>query len=406
MGQSLRLLYLAFALLLPLLVTACGEKPEEIKKPHFKEVTFSALDGWENDNFAEALDVLQKSCARIIHRPGEHKFGPDTWSGTYGDWKPTCQKALTVIDLGNGEARAFFEAYFTPYSISASKRKKDKDGLFTGYYEPSLRGTKEKMSESQSPLYTRPDDLIMVQLGDFRDDLKGRRIAGRVVNGRLFPYEDRAEIEAGKLSPARQDIIAWANDPIDAFFLQIQGSGRIYLEDTMEEIRVGYAAQNGHPYFAIGRALIDKGELTKETVSLQTIRAWLEAHPERAAAIMNLNKSYVFFTKLEGDGPLGGEGIALTPGRSLAIDHSLYPYGMPLWVDIEHPDENLPAIRRVMMAQDTGGAIRGAVRGDVFWGHGEEAEYYAGHMKSEGQYWALLPKSLAPAITAYQQTIQ
>ena len=246
----------------------------------------------------------------------------------------------------------------------------------------------------------------MVQLGDFRDDLKGRRIAGRVVNGRLFPYEDRAEIEAGKLSPARQDIIAWANDPVDAFFLQIQGSGRIYLEDTMEEIRVGYAAQNGHPYFAIGRALIDKGELTKETVSLQTIRAWLEANPERAAAIMNLNKSYVFFTKLEGDGPLGGEGIALTPGRSLAIDHSLYPYGMPLWVDIEHPDENLPAIRRVMMAQDTGGAIRGAVRGDVFWGHGEEAEYYAGHMKSEGQYWALLPKSLAPAITAYQQTIQ
>lgn len=176
-------------------------------------------------------------------------------------------------------------------------------------------------------------------------------------------------------------------------FLQIQGSGRVIMDDGTT-ISVGYAGQNGHPYYAVGRELIKMGVLTKETVSMQAIEQWLSDNPARADEIMNTNRSYVFFQELDGEGPLGGENIALTPLRSLAIDRSLLPYGMPLWVDIAPPMEGEHGLQRLMIAQDTGGAIRGPVRGDVFWGYGERAEIIAGHMKSNGRYWALLPKSL------------
>ena len=235
--------------------------------------------------------------------------------------------------------------------------------------------------------------LVMVNLGEFRDELKGERIAGRVRDGRLKPYESHAEILSGQLPVEQDRALVWVDSAIDAFFLQIQGSGIVSLDDGTI-MRVGYAGQNGHPYYAIGRELVKRGELTKDKVSLQTIRSWLQAHPDQAQDVMTLNKSYVFFQEQKSEGPKGGEGVALTARRSLAVDHSIIPYGMPVWLQAEAPDHTIDTINRLMVTQDTGGAIRGAVRGDFFWGYGTQAEYYAGKMKSQGRYWFLLPKSL------------
>lgn len=350
---------------------------------------FSALPDWGTDKAAEILPAFEKSCLRIMKNDPEKPFGLIEQAGKYGAWQTICHDMQNLSSRDDMNVQRFFETHFTPYQVLSGE---DPYGLFTGYYEASLNGSRVKSDVYNTPLHKRPDDLIMVDLGLFREHLKGERIAGRVENGALKPYEPRDQIIAGNW-PYNQDdqVLAWVDDPVDAFFLQIQGSGRILLEDG-SMIRAGYAAQNGHPYYAIGRELIKMGYLTKETVSMQSIRAWLEANPDQAEAIMNTNKSYVFFEELNGEGPLGGENVALTPTRSLAIDRSLLPYGLPLWVDIEPPMEGLPPLKRLMMAQDTGGAIRGAVRGDVFWGYGAEAEMLAGHMKSKGRYWALLPK--------------
>lgn len=244
------------------------------------------------------------------------------------------------------------------------------------------------------PLLQRPADLVAVELGGFRDSLKGERIAGRIDGNRLVPYETRAEIDAGALGDRARPLV-WVDDPIDAFFLHIQGSGKVALDDG-SAIRVGYAGQNGHVYFAIGRELIRREVLTRETVSLQTIRAWMEANPAEAEPLMHLNPSYIFFRELDRGGPVGAQNVILTPQASLAIDRSLLPLGAPMWVDVQDPLAPETRWRRLMIAQDTGGAIRGPVRGDVFWGAGAEAEARAGVMKSRGRYWLLLPAGVDP----------
>ncbi len=371
-----------------LLVSACETVPsKDTEKPvelRLKETSFAALPGWGQDDLHSFIPAFKKSCERILKKPADKALGPLTQAGTYGDWQPICRSAMNIQPQN---AKTFIENRFTPYLVSDAG---DADGLFTGYYEASLKGSLQKYGPYQTPLYKRPDDLVMVQLGEFRDDLKGRRIAGRVIDGKLKPYESREQIVAGNW-PHNQEVLVWVDDPVDAFFVQIQGSGVVQLNDG-NVMRIGYAGQNGHVYYAIGRELIERGELTKEEVSLQTIRAWLEKHPAQADEIMNTNASYVFFRELDGEGPLGGEGVALTAGRSLAIDRSLISYGVPVWTDIEPPSASVGKIRRLMVAQDTGGAIRGAVRGDVFWGFGERAEAIAGPMKSRGQYWILLPR--------------
>jgi len=236
---------------------------------------------------------------------------------------------------------------------------------------------------------------VMVDLRDFADAPTPRRIGGRVVNGRLVPYASRADIVAGAL--ARQGLeLVWVDDPIDAFFVQIQGSGVVQLAEG-GTMRIGYAGQNGHAYTAIGRELIAEGALTRETVSMQSIRAWLLAHPERADEMMNRNASYVFFEALEGDGPIGSQGVVLTPERSLAIDREFIAQTTPIWVDTMAPipgqDGEAPW-RRLVVAQDTGGAIRGPVRGDIYWGSGERAADIAGRTKGTGRYYLLLPNEL------------
>jgi len=349
--------------------------------------SFADLDGWAEDPVGEALSALLRSCQKISGRTPAKLL---MLAGSDGDWDKICLAAKDV-ELGDDAAsHAFFERWFRPFVASDRGNRR---GLFTGYYEPLLKGSREPHPDYPVALLKRPPSLIEVDLGKFADDLAGRRISGHVVSGRLLPFPTRAEIADGALDD--EDLaLVWVKDPIAAFFLQIQGSGRVEFEDG-DVMQVGYAGQNGHPYFAIGRELIAREALTPETVSLQTIRDWLEAHPSEATDVMNLNRSYVFFQTIEGEGPIGAQGVPLTPGRSLAVDRKFVPLGVPIWLETTKPaladGEKGEPWNRLMIAQDTGGAIRGPVRGDVFWGYGTEAEEIAGRMKSPGRYWILLP---------------
>ena len=351
--------------------------------------SFSALPGWNLDRQEEALAAFTRSCTRILEQPPEQPFGPDPLMGAVAAWQAPC-RALPAPGATPSEARTFFETWFAPWQ--ATMAGQEDEGLFTGYYEASLKGSRTRQGPYQYPLRLRPSDLVMVDLGDFRAEFKGQRIAGRVTGGQLKPYEDRAAITRGALPGDSQLHFVWVDNPVDAFFLQIQGSGRILL-DSSAMLRVGYDGQNGWPYYAIGRELVRRGYLDIDQVSMQSIRAWLAAHPDQADEIMNTNKSYVFFKVLEGDGPRGAEGVTLEPGRSLAIDYARLPYGAPVWIATAPPVPGEPSLERLMVAQDTGGAIRGAVRGDVFWGYGERAENLAGRMKASGRAWLLLPKA-------------
>lgn len=350
--------------------------------------SFADLPGWADDRHAEFLPAFARTCARLARLPDDRETG---LGGRAADWRAPCAQAAAVPVGDNAAAKRFLETAFRPFL--ASDEAAGPDGLFTGYYEPELRGSLTRGGAYTIPLRARPADLVMVDLGEFRPELRGQRIAGNVVNGNLRPYPARAGINQGAIDN-RADVLVWVDDPVDAFFLEIQGSGRVVLPDG-RVLRLGYAAQNGQPYVAIGRTLIERGALTRETVSMQSIRAWLSANPAEARAVMETNPSYVFFRVLDGDGPLGAEGVALTPGRSLAVDRSLIAMGVPLWLDAEDPLTPNTRIRRMMMAQDTGGAIRGAVRGDVFWGAGAEAAERAGKMRSPGRYWILLPQAIA-----------
>jgi membrane-bound lytic murein transglycosylase A len=388
---SFRWIGTVLAAVLIAFLTACApEAPKEPVPPKLtiKPVRFEDLEGWRTDTQAEALDAFARSCGKLVVQPKERAVGV---AGTIADWTAPCTALLQVPHGDDAAARAFFETWFLPYSASDNDKP---EGLFTGYYEAELRGSSRPGGRYMVPLYRKPDDLVMVDLGEFRDNLKGERIAGRVVDGRLRPYEDRTRIEGGALKGRNLEMV-WVDDPVEAFFLHIQGSGRITLEDG-SVMRVGYAGQNGHPYVAVGRELIARGVLTKENVSMQSIREWLHANPGEAAGLMNKNPSFVFFRSLDGEEPLGAQGVALTPGRSLAVDRSFVPYGLPVWLDAQDPLDDAARIRRLMVAQDTGGAIRGPVRGDVFWGHGADAELRAGRMKSPGRYYLLIPRTVTP----------
>lgn len=367
-----------------LILAACAGRAPEEDSLRLKPASYDDLPGWNAEDFAGFTDAFGRSCERILKQAPEKTFGPDGIGGTYGDWQPAC-RAMPAAD----NTKLYIEQWFNPYLATGSGAEK---GLFTGYYEASLHGSKTRRGSYRHPLYKRPNDLVMVDLGEFRDELKGQRIAGRVIDARLRPYEDRASIMSGNW-PHNDKVLAWVDNPVDSFFLHIQGSGRILL-DNGEQMRVGYDGQNGHVYYAVGRELIKRGELTKENVSMQAIRQWMADHPGQADEIMNTNRSYVFFRELTEDGPEGGEGVTLTPLRSLAIDRSKMPYGTPVWLDIPEPSSGETPLRRLMVAQDTGGAIRGPVRGDVFWGYGPQAENMAGKMKAEGRYWLLLPKTI------------
>lgn len=377
-----------------LALSACAPKPPPEPPPAkltLAPADFRDMPGWAADRHAEALPVLARSCDRLVRQPADRALGPDGAMGRISDWIAPCKSLASVPAGDDAAARAWFEEWFRPWLAGNNG---EPEGLFTGYYEAELRGSRTRQGPYQTPLRKRPDDLVMVDLSEFRPHLKGERIAGRVVDGRLRPFEDRKAIEGGALDGKGLELV-WVDDPVDAFFLHIQGSGRVMLDDGTE-LRVGYDGQNGHPYVAIGRELVARGALTREEVSMQTIRAWLDANPAEVREMLWANPSYVFFRPLEGEGPIGGQGVPLTPGRSIAVDRSWVAYGTPLWLDAEDPLDGTARLRRLMVAQDTGGAIRGPVRGDFFWGHGADAELRAGKMKSKGRYWLLIPRTATP----------
>lgn len=364
-----------------------------------RAASFADLDGWQTDDMRGSVRAFARSCKAMLRRDDGKSVGPDPRMGTIGDWRKVCEMAVSIdVDaLRKEDARAFFQSDFKPY-LSGNNDKAE--GLFTGYYEPELRGQLTRDETFKTPLYLKPDDMVSVDLGDFRDDLKGTKLVGRLSGSSLKPYYDREEIEEGALSGRDLEMV-WVDDAVDAFFLQIQGSGRVVLPDS-SVLRVGYAATNGHPYFAIGRELIERGALTRETVSLQTIRKWLHENPAEADAVMNTNASYVFFQPLKSDpndpdaGPLGSQGVPLEPGRSLAVDRRFHAMGVPVWLETRDPMNVDRNFHRLMIAQDTGGAIRGPVRGDIFFGPGEDAALFAGHMNRPGQKYVLLPNTIDP----------
>lgn len=388
------------------LMAGCDQEPETPPEPPAQPPTepraalepasFAALPGWAEDGQAEALGAFLRSCERLGRLPADKPMLADgPWAGRVGDWLPLCEAAASVPPTA-GTARGFFEEGFRPWRLTDAGRD---EGLFTGYYEPWLEGAEAPDERFRFPLYRRPPDMVSVDLGRFAPDLAGRKITGRVEDGRLVPYPERAEIVGGALKDRGLELV-WVDDPIAAFFVQVQGSGQVRLPGG-EALRVGYDGQNGQPYRAIGKDLVEMGALPKDGVSLQSIRDWLRANPDRADEVMNKNRSFVFFRPLphlaDAPGPPGAQEAPLTPGRSLAVDRRFVPLGAPLWLDVAapHPEDPRP-LRRLVVAQDTGGAIKGPVRGDLFWGAGPEAEFAAGHMQSRGRYYILLPRSLTP----------
>ncbi|WP_313033079.1 murein transglycosylase A [Massilia alkalitolerans] len=343
--------------------------------PLMTPTTFSALPGWEQDDLRQAWPALLQSCRGLAGKP---------------DWKAVCAAARAVDGSDAAAVRGFFESRFVPNLVRAADGADT--GLITGYYEAMLYGSRKRAGAYQTPLYRVPSDLLTVDLGSVYPQLKGMRLRGRLSGKTVAPYSSRAEIAR---APFAGKELVWVNDPVDAFFLEVQGSGRVQL-DTGETVRVAYADQNGHPYKAIGRWLVEQGELTAEEATAQGIRAWIAANPGRRQELFNVNPSYIFFReeKLPDPslGPKGALGVPLTPGRSVAIDPAFVPLGAPLYLATTEAGSEVP-MRRLMMAQDTGGAIRGAVRADFFYGFGPDAMDRAGKMKQRGMVWVLLPRA-------------
>jgi membrane-bound lytic murein transglycosylase A len=359
---------------------------------HLTPASYADLPGWSSADLSAALAAFKRSCGDLAKKNPTALMGGAGYAGTVGDWLEACRAA----PQSGSEARRFFEAMFTPVAVN----KDTDDGLFTGYYEPELHLSHTQHGAFQTPIYGVPDDLITVDLGLFKDSLKGEHVTGRVQGTTLIPYADRAEINRKGLPHAQ--VLAWSDDPVSVFFLHIQGSGRAAFDDGSAG-RIAYAGQNGRPYTPIGRTLIREGAMQKADLSMQGIRIWLKAHPDQAQRIMETDASFVFFDEEPlGDAALGAngsEGVPLTPGASLAVDQHVHALGVPLWLSLDEHSTALPR-NRLMIAQDTGGAIKGAVRGDVYFGFGEKPEWNAGHMKAAGAMFVLLPKDLARKLPA------
>jgi membrane-bound lytic murein transglycosylase A len=305
-------------------------------------------------------------------------------------WKEICDQALALGEVDDTAARGFFESRFIPHRFNGSGP--EGRGLVTGYYEPLLKGQLTPDERYRHPLYRRPEDLIRVDLGELYPELKGKKVRGRLEGRRLLPYFDRAAID-GEPSPLAGNELLWVDDPVDAFFLHIQGSGRVRLPDG-RIVAVGYADQNGHPYRSIGKLLSERGEIPREQISMPSIRDWLSRHPDQAGDLLDSNASYVFFQLREDaeENARGSLNVPLTPGRSVAVDRSRIPLGTPVWLDSSYPGPDAAPLRRLVLAQDTGGAIKGYARADLFWGHGEKAERLAGEMKQDASFHVLLPR--------------
>lgn len=359
---------------------AAVSAPSSVKpSDYLRRASFSDLPGWTDDDTRLSWPALLATCQAL---------------GKRAEWQEVCRLSSEVNASDESMVRRFYETQFVPHQI----RNLDgtTQGTATGYYEPLLRGARSRMGPYQTALYRVPDDLLTIDLSILYPELKNMRLRGKLAGGKVVPYSSRAELMKKDLLAGKE--LVWVDNPIDAFFLQVQGSGRVVIEPGGEIIRLAYSDQNGHPYRSIGRYLVDRGELNLEQASMQGIKAWYLANPLRRDELLNANPSFVFFREEKildsSKGPKGSLGVPLTPQRSIAIDPQFVPLGAPVFLSTTHPNSESP-LRRLVLAQDTGGAIRNPVRADFFWGFGDQAGELAGRMKQSLFMWVLLPHSLA-----------
>jgi len=377
------------ALLALALLAACSTAPKpsvptpagDAPYPPFTVSKWEMLPDWQTIDLQQALVAFGQSCNALKNKP---------------DWQSICTRANNLAQSDNTSLRAFFEEGFTPYQVFNPDGTSQ--GLITGYYEPKLYGSRVKTKRFRYPLYGVPDDLLTIDLSEVYPQLKDLRLRGRIEGNRVIPYYNRGDIDHGK-APLQGRELFWVDNAVELFFLQIQGSGRIELPDG-SLVKVGYANQNGHPYTSIGKILVDMGAFTIEESSMQNIKLWAQKNPDKLDSLLEQNPSYVFFRELPANlsAPLGALGVPLTNEYSLAVDTRTIPLGAPVFLSTTYPNTTEP-LNRLMLAQDTGGAIRGAVRGDFFWGFGDQAGTQAGRMKQTGQMWVLFPKGAEPALS-------
>jgi len=358
-------------------------EPKELAKiadySLLKPAQWEEVDGLQTDNLSQAWPAWMQSCSTLVNKPV---------------WQKVCSAGLQLNSQTAGKpvssaVQAYYKQYFTVYKTT--NLDGTDNGLITGYYEPLLKGSRTKSAQYPYPLYAPPGDLITVELDSLFPELKYKRVRGRLVGNKLVPYYNRAEIESD-VTPVKGRELLYVDDIIDVFFLQIQGSGLVRL-DNGEQVHVGYADQNGHTYNSIGRLLIERGELTLAQASMQGIKNWARSNLDKVRELLNNNPSYVFFRELPAGlpGPLGALGVPILGERSVAVDPKFVPLGAPVFLSTTEPNSSKP-LKRLMMAQDTGGAIKGGVRADFFWGAGPDAGAKAGAMKQTGKIWVLLPK--------------
>ncbi|MEJ2123529.1 MAG: MltA domain-containing protein [Alphaproteobacteria bacterium] len=345
-----------------------------------RPVEFSEIEGWAKDDHAAAFKTFRLSCRVFLH--------PNVKPKPSAEIKAVCELARMLPNtLSRDDARSFFEANFTPYFV----RRPEKSALLTGYFEPEIQGSLTPNEAHSVPVYAKPDDLVLITSAVDRGDLPAELTAARMTSEGLKPYYTRREIDEGVLK-GRGLEIAYISDPYEAFIMQVQGSGVIKL-DNGKRIRIGFAGKNGHPYTSIGKVLTKRGVFQGGMASMPKILSWMRSEPTQAREVMWQNKSYPFFSRIKGDAPRGAMAIPLTPGRSMAVDPRYHQLGMPIWISV--PDFNLDGhegLARLMIAQDTGSAIRGSVRGDFFWGTGPAAGKLAGRMKHPCDFYVFIPK--------------
>jgi len=361
------------------LLSACAVAPQRPASPApvqtstYAKASWNALPAVADADLQAGFAAWRSACPRLK---------------TEANWAPTCAAAANVAATP-AAIRQFLQANLDVYALRAANNRAD--GLITGYYEPIYAGSLTRTAKASVPVYGVPEDMVSVQLDSLYPELKGKRLRGRVEGRVLKPYDDAARIAANGV---KAPVLAWLTSPMDLQFLQIQGSGRVQLADG-RQLRIAYADQNGHPYRPIGRWLVEQGELKQADVSMAAIRAWADTHPTRVPELLASNPSYVFFTlgPDSDEGPRGSLNVPLTAGYSVAVDRNVVPLGSLLWLSTTRPDGT--ALVRPVAAQDTGGAITGEVRADLFWGTGDAAGELAGHMKQKGTIWMLWPKGVA-----------
>jgi len=390
--QPKKLLKTALCLALIININACSKDkataPETSGTVRLEKVSFKQLSGWNQEDFVAVIPVFGKNCAVIGKNKNKFLYSSAIKIKTK-DYQGVCERFSRQNIRTASQMKKFLESEFVPYAVTDNGKA---DGKFTSYYEATIHASLEKSAKYRYPIYGKPKDLVEINLRDFDADLPNTRLVGRVENNRFVPYYNRRDIERNGV---KAPVLMWGDDLVDIHFMQIQGSAIAYMDDG-SELRIGFADSNGRKFKGIGSILLEKKLLPAGEATMPKIREWLRKNPQKAADLMAENERFIFQRLSDADGPVGALGVSLTAGRSLAVDSAYIPLGVMMWLDTYTPDKE--DIEKIVFAQDIGSAIKGVVRGDYFWGHGEEALQEAGRMHSDGKYYIIVPKYSSPAV--------